>query len=170
MKMHLIVRATFFTLLFPGTVTILGPCSILGSVGVESWRNLSILRFVAVIVGISGAATLIHCVWGFAFYGEGTLAPIDPPKSLIVRGLYQYNRNPMYLGVLTVLAAETLFFSSPALFGYSAVIFLVFHLFVLMYEEPHLKGQFGQHYLDYCRAVPRWGIALHPFNNSAGAT
>ena len=29
--------------------------------------------------------------------------PIDAPKKLVVRGLYRYTRNPIYVGVLTVL-------------------------------------------------------------------
>jgi protein-S-isoprenylcysteine O-methyltransferase Ste14 len=30
------------------------------------------------------------------------------------------------------------------------------HLFVILYEEPHLRKTFGMAYLEYCRKVPRW--------------
>jgi protein-S-isoprenylcysteine O-methyltransferase Ste14 len=33
---------------------------------------------------------------------------------------------------------------------------LITHLFVLLYEEPHLRRTFGQSYEDYLRAVHRW--------------
>ena len=50
-----------------------------------------------------GGAIYAWCVWDFAVFGRGTPAPIDAPKKLVVRGLYRYTRNPIYLGVLTVL-------------------------------------------------------------------
>ncbi|MGA2508084.1 MAG: hypothetical protein ABSF80_11490 [Chitinispirillaceae bacterium] len=63
-----------------------------------------------------------------------------------------------------VLAAEALFFWNWSLLMYTSIMFFGFHLFVPLYEEPHLRNKFGKHYQDYCRAVPRWGIARHPFN------
>jgi protein-S-isoprenylcysteine O-methyltransferase Ste14 len=43
-----------------------------------------------------------------------------------------------------------------ALLGYTAAVALAFHLFVVLYEEPHLRRKFGRDYEDYCRRVPRW--------------
>jgi protein-S-isoprenylcysteine O-methyltransferase Ste14 len=39
----------------------------------------------------------------FARKGRGTLSPVDPPKELVVQGLYRYVRNPMYLSVSTIV-------------------------------------------------------------------
>ena len=48
--------------------------------------------------------------------GRGTLAPIDPPKYLVVRGLYTYVRNPLYVSVVMTLIGEAIFFmSAPVL-------------------------------------------------------
>ena len=170
MKVQLIVKSAFFTLLLPGVVTVLVPYLILGSSVIETWPGLSTVRILAGCVGVIGGAILLHCIWAFAFYGKGTLAPVSPPEVLIIRGLYRYTRNPMYLAVLSVLAAESLFFGSSALVIYAALIFLGFHLFVLLYEEPHLRNHFGQEYLNYCLVVPRWGFTFRFSKDASGST
>ena len=67
-----------------------GPASVNGSV--IGWP-----------VMILGLAILLMCVWDFYRFGKGTLAPWDPPKTLVIVGLYRYVRNPMYVGMLVVL-------------------------------------------------------------------
>lgn len=126
----------------------------------------SALSVVAGIVGLVGTGELLHCIWGFAVHGKGTLAPLDPPKVLVVREAYGYTRNPMYVAVVVVLVSEAVFFGSTALLIYAGIGFLGFHLFVLGYEEPHLRRQFGTLYDQYCRAVARWGIRFRPYTPS----
>ena len=72
------------------------------------------------------------------------MAPVDPPRHLVVRGLYRYVRNPMYVGVIAILLGEALLFGSLTLLWYAAAFFAVAHLFVVLYEEPALRGQFGE--------------------------
>jgi protein-S-isoprenylcysteine O-methyltransferase Ste14 len=110
MRPQLIFKAIFFTLLMPGAVTIFVPFLILSGSPIEKWPALLALRVFAILVGVIAGGILLHCIWEFAFYGKGTLAPIHPPEGLVVRGLYRYTRNPMYLAVLVVLLTETLFF------------------------------------------------------------
>jgi hypothetical protein len=92
----------------------------------------------------------------FALAGRGTPAPIDPPRELVVRGLYRVTRNPMYVGVLTVIAAGSWLFGSVPLAFYAFVVFACFHCFVIGYEEPTLRRSFDGAYQRYCAAVPRW--------------
>jgi protein-S-isoprenylcysteine O-methyltransferase Ste14 len=152
----LVLRSLFFTVVVPGTVTILIPYLILSgrsSIVIERWDALRCLSLVPIL---AGAGALLRCIWDFAVAGRGTLAPIDPPTELVVRGLYRYVRNPMYLGVLCLLLGEAALFQSAALLVYTAGWFLVVHLFVVMYEEPTLRTQFGESYAHYCSAVRRW--------------
>lgn len=121
------------------------------------------LTVFAGLVGVCGIGLYAHCAWTFAARGQGTPAPIDPPKVLVVEGLYRYTRNPMYLGVLCFLLSEAILLTSTILLVYAGIVFACFHLFVVLYEEPHLRRQFGQMYEDYCRAVPRWWFAWAPF-------
>jgi protein-S-isoprenylcysteine O-methyltransferase Ste14 len=122
----------------------------------------------AVCTGALGAGIVLHCIWGFAFRGGGTLAPIAPPNVLVTTGLYRYTRNPMYLGVFTVLSSEALFFEKAVLLIYAVIMLAIFHLFVVLHEEPRLKKYFGEQYKEYCRVVPRWRVALRPFRHGAG--
>ena len=73
-----------------------------------------------------------------------------------MRGLYQYTRNPMYVGVLSVISGWALLFQSSTLAVYAMCIAASFHLFVLLYEEPHLRKVFGPSYEHYCSQVDRW--------------
>ncbi len=103
-----------------------------------------------------GALIYFVCAFDFSVEGRGTPAPIDPPKKVIAGHLYRYTRNPMYVGVLTVLVGEALLLRSEALLGYAAIVAVGFHLFVMLYEEPALTRKFGDPYREYCRRVPRW--------------
>ena len=98
----------------------------------------------------------LWCAWDFAFAGKGTPAPIDPPKDLVVRGLYKHIRNPMYVGVLSMVLGQAFWFETATLFIYAGVGFLMFNAFVFFYEEPALTRKFGPAYGRYCDAVPRW--------------
>jgi len=84
------------------------------------------------------------------------LSPLDPPRELVVRGLYRYVRNPMYLSVTTIVLGEAMLTRSSALAVYWALWFGSANLFVIGYEEPTLRQLFGQSYEDYTRRVGRW--------------
>lgn len=103
-----------------------------------------------------GVAVYLHCVWLFATRGQGTPAPFDPPRRLVWRGLYKWVRNPMYLGILALVAGETVFFRSGHILVYLVCLTCAVHVFVLLYEEGALRRQFGAMYEDYRRDVPRW--------------
>ena len=103
-----------------------------------------------------GASLLGACIWEFARRGRGTLSPVDPPTQLVVEGLYRYVRNPMYLSVTAIVLGEVLVTRSRSLLVYWALWFAAVNLFVMTYEEPTLRRQFGRSYDRYSRAVGRW--------------
>lgn len=103
-----------------------------------------------------GAGLLATCVREFARTGQSTLSPVDPPRELVLRGLYRYVRNPIYLSVTAIVLGEVLLTRSRALLGYWAVWFLDANLFVLGYEEPTLGRRFGASYERYTQQVGRW--------------
>lgn len=115
------------------------------------WHNTAGAGLFAV-----GAVVYLHCLWLFATRGRGTPAPFDAPRKLVWRGLYKWVRNPMYLGVLALVAGETLFLRSNHILVYLVCLACSFQLFVVGYEEDALRRQFGAMYEDYRRAVPRW--------------
>ena len=154
--MPLAVRAAIFTVLLPGTATVVVPAVLLG-VGLEAYSfNLGGLRAAGAIAMLLGGAFVLWCIFDFATVGRGTLAPVDAPTTLVMTGPYQYVRNPMYVAVLLIVAGEAVFFGSVTLVLYTILLTVAFHNFIVRYEEPSLVRTFGAHYLQYCRAVPRW--------------
>ena len=96
------------------------------------------------------------CVRDFYVAGKGTLAPWDPPRRLVVVGLYRWVRNPMYVGVLLVVAAWSVLLGSPAVAVYAVLLAVGFHLRVVTVEEPGLAREFGAEWDAYARDVGRW--------------
>jgi protein-S-isoprenylcysteine O-methyltransferase Ste14 len=150
------LRSVAMTVLFPGTVAILFPYWILRPVVIPEIPAWSARHYLSSVFFAGGSGILLACVWEFARRGRGTLAPFDEPRALVVQGLYRYVRNPMYVGVLLILAAESWFFASSQLLIYTALWFGVVNLFVLFFEEPRLRSRFGTVYEDYCSSVGRW--------------
>lgn len=74
----------------------------------------------------------------------------------MVKGLYRFTRNPMYVGVLSVILGQALGYGSRSVAIYAGVVFAAFYLLVRLYEEPTLRRLFGAQYEEYCRHVPRW--------------
>lgn len=146
---HLLLRAGAAFLLLPGVVAGLVPW-IIAQDAVYRWRPGGLA-----VIGL-GAALLLWCVRDFYVAGKGTLAPWDPPRRLVVVGLYRFSRNPMYLAVLIVLAGWAVTFRSGALTVYAAALAAAFHLRVLLYEEPTLARRHGESWKRYKAAVPRW--------------
>jgi len=111
--------------------------------------------FGLVMLGI-GLSILLWCVRDFYMSGKGTLAPWDPPKNLVIVGLYRYLRNPMYVGVLFILLGWTIVTASPMVFGFTLILSLAFHIRVVTSEEPWAEMTFCYEWLDYKDNVPRW--------------
>ena len=150
------LRSIFFTILFPGTVTVLIPYWLISSRAGEVTSPRPVISYLGLPLIAVGAAALLWCIWDFFAAGRGTLAPIDPPKQLVVRGLYRNVRNPMYFAVVTILLGEAFFFRSATVLVEAAIFFGCANLFILLYEEPALQRKFGESYEQYRQRVGRW--------------
>ena len=153
--MWLALRSILAAVLLPGVVAGLVPWVFfgLGRVRLDWGDPLHLLGLVMIALG---AGLLIACIWQFAHVGRGTLAPTDPPKLLVVVGLFRYVRNPMYLSVTTIMLGELLLTGSRALLVYWAIWFAAANLLVIGFEEPTLRRQFGDSYVRYQKTVGRW--------------
>jgi len=100
----------------------------------------------------------------FATEGEGTLAPWDPPRSLVIRGPYRYVRNPMISGVILVLLGEALLLLSGPHLAWAAIFFAINAVYIPLLEEPQLANRFGPAYEVYRRNVPRLIPRLRPWH------
>jgi len=154
--MWLYFKSAVAAALVPGTVVGLLPYLILRPAQLAPLADWRFSHVLAVLCMLAGLLILLTCIWQTAYFGRGTLAPIDEPKSLVVQGLYRFVRNPMYLGVLLILLSETWLFGSMTLLLYTSIWFLVINLIVLFYEEPNLSTKHGGGYRLYCQSVRRW--------------
>src|SRR5262245_48512670 len=155
--MKLLLKNLLFTLFAPGTVGVYVPLVLARHRSPASGLGF----FLALALLVIGAVIYAWCVWDFATFGRGTPAPIDAPKKLVVRGLYRYTRNPIYVGVLTALLGWAVMFRETALLIYTFCVAICFHLFVVLYEERYLQKEFRDEYDNYCSRVSRWLPRLH---------
>ena len=151
-----VLVSALFLVLAPGFVAVLVPWWI------SRWRVEASpawwlpLRFAGALLSVGGAAVLLNSFLRFALQGLGTPAPVFPTRHLVVSGPYRYVRNPMYVAVVAAILGQGLFFGNVRLLEYGALVWLGFHLFILIYEEPTLRATFGVEYKAFCADVPRW--------------
>jgi protein-S-isoprenylcysteine O-methyltransferase Ste14 len=145
-----------FVLVVPGTAIVLVPYWLTGwQMGPPLLGTLA-TRWLGVVLIALAAPAFAAFNFRFVFEGRGTPAPIAPTEKLVVGGLFRWVRNPGYLAVIGLVVGQALLFGSPVVLVYAAVLALGFHTFVLLYEEPTLRRQFGADYEAYCREVSRW--------------
>jgi len=121
------------------------------------------IRVVGFLLVVAGIALLVDCFVRFALQGEGTPAPVAPPRRLVVKGAYRYVRNPIYVAVLAIIAGQGLVLGDVVVLAYAVVVWICCHLFVVAYEEPTLRRTFGREYEIYYENVPRWIPGLRPW-------
>jgi protein-S-isoprenylcysteine O-methyltransferase Ste14 len=161
-----LARSIFFATLFVSLWTWFIPRWIAASrhVALEPRWSAASIAFMVV-----GALIMLRCVWDFAWTGRGTPAPWDPPRRLVVRALYRWVRNPMYVGMGAFLIGEALLLPSirDGMFLVIASAWAVVTAFIMLYEEPTLRRLFGADYEEYCRHVRRWIPRLTPFDKTS---
>jgi protein-S-isoprenylcysteine O-methyltransferase Ste14 len=161
-------RQLLSVLLLPTSVAIVIPVLLVSANGVElGWKLPGVLTVLVVVVGamliLAGLRLAIETIALFGKEGEGTLAPWDPTRKLVVRGPYRRVRNPMITGVGLVLLGEAAILGSPAILIVLGIFALANLTYIPLIEEPDLVARFGAEYEEYRRTVPRWipRVQLH---------
>ena len=157
------MRAAAGSLLFlvvaPGTMGGVVPWWITG------WEGRPVPLGVQVVGGAMVAAGVAVLLWAFAQFvleRRGTPAPVAPTEELVVGGVYRHVRNPMYVGVTTLILGQALLLGRGELGGYALAFWALTASFVRFYEEPTLERQFGSDYSEYRRTVPGWWPRCRP--------
>jgi protein-S-isoprenylcysteine O-methyltransferase Ste14 len=164
-KVLAIVGSAVFLVIAPGFVAGLVPWWI------SHWRveapllGTRLFRFGGGMLIILGVIGLLDSFVRFALQGVGTPAPVFPTRHLVVTGLYRYVRNPMYVAVAITILGQGLLLGNVKLLEYGGLVWLLFHVFVLIYEEPTLRASFGSEYESFCAEVPRWIPRLTPWSS-----
>ena len=103
-----------------------------------------------------GVGVMLYCTGLFARVGRGTPIPAAPPENLVIRGLYRYSRNPIYVADVTVWFGIFLLQGHAALLLYAVIATTAVELAIVLWEEPGLVRRFGSDYDAYRARVPRW--------------
>jgi len=123
------LRTVLFTILVPGTELVLIPIVVV-LLGVGPRLEFGPASYSGLVPLVAGLVVILRCFADFIRRGRGTPAIYDPPRELVVVGLYRYVRNPQYVGVVLVIVGEALLTGMVVLFGYAALMAVGYHLFV----------------------------------------
>ncbi len=141
-----------FSFILPVTVLVIVPLWV-----EENWTvRVSFHLFAGLIIIVIGLTIMALTISSFITIGKGTLAPWSPPKKLVIKGLYRYVRNPMILGVLTVLLGEALGVWSKNILVWAGEFFIINIIYFTIYEQPNLEKRFGGEYREYKKHVSMW--------------
>jgi protein-S-isoprenylcysteine O-methyltransferase Ste14 len=153
--------------ILPGTVLFLVPSWIADRYALRLAIGESIGAVALQLAGVAALAVglllFISSLRRFVTEGEGTLAPWDPPRALVVRGPYRFVRNPMISGVIFMLFGEALVLSSLPHAAWAAGFLLLNLIYLPLIEEPQLVRRFGEPYREYRRHVRRFLPRLRPW-------
>jgi protein-S-isoprenylcysteine O-methyltransferase Ste14 len=107
-------------------------------------------------------------LWGAAYIGAGIVRSGSMHgDTLLADGPYRHTRNPLYLGTLLhTFGIAILMTPTGALF--SIVFIWIFQIRLALAEEGFLTQRFGQPYLHYETAVPRFLPTPKPLIPAAG--
>jgi protein-S-isoprenylcysteine O-methyltransferase Ste14 len=150
----------------PGTVVGLLPWALTGWQPHEPWPGW--VRVLGGVMLLAGLVPLVDAFVRFARAG-GTPAPVAPTEHLVVSGFNRFVRNPMYVGVVTMIVGQGLLLGRIPLLVYALVVWAVTAAFVRWYEEPTLARAHGAGYAAYRAAVPAWRPRLRPWSPPGAA-
>src|SRR5262249_7481125 len=157
-----ILGSALFFVVAPGVVAGLIPWLITSWEFRPAFLGFEVTRVIRLALILAGIPRLLAPFVRFAVQRLGTPAPVAAPQNLVVAGFYRSVRNPMYVAVVGVTVGPALLFGDGRLFWYGALVWLAFHLFIVLYEEPTLQRQFGMEYEAFRANVPRWVPRLTP--------
>ena len=164
-RLFAVVRSVAVSILFVSIWTWFVPRWVMGNGAFDNPRPLG---WIVIALGVGIA---FGCAFEFAWRGIGTPAPFDPPRRLVITGLYRWVRNPMYVGLGVMLLGEAATFPriTITMLVMIAALWLATTIFIITFEEPTLRSKFGDDYAAYCRNVRRWIPRLRSFDNSQPA-
>jgi protein-S-isoprenylcysteine O-methyltransferase Ste14 len=108
-----------------------------------------------ILVAVAGLALMLSARLLFLRTGQHP-APWKPSPELLVRGVYAYTRNPMYLGITLFQLGLGVALGNGWVAALAPGGLLIVHFLAVLPEEAYLTEKFGAHYLDYAASVRRY--------------
>ena len=119
-----------------------------------NFQGLSVLSFVLILLGFG---ILIMAARSFKKHST-TINPIkiETASSLVVSGIFNYSRNPMYLGMSLILIGLSLKFNRIGGLIFTALFIVFITNFQIKPEEKAMQKIFGEEFVNYKNKVRRW--------------
>lgn len=116
--------------------------------------NQSLLAYLIFVMGLVFVLSAMR-----QFKQKNTIInPMTPKQTttLVVDGIYNYSRNPMYLGLLLVLTSSGIFFGAWLSLLIVPLFWLLISTLQIIPEEEAMLELFGENFVKYKRKVRRW--------------
>ena len=113
------------------------------------------IRMVGILLGMMGDIIFIISVLTMKESWRAGVS-YEEKTDLITDGIYQISRNPAFLGFDLVYTGMCFMFFNPVLVVISLLAIIMFHLQIKYVEEPFLKQEFKEQYLQYYQQVNRY--------------
>ena len=111
------------------------------------------------LVGIApiaiGLAIAVAAVRQFT-RAETNIVPLTESTTLVTDGIFRFTRNPMYVGMIAVLAGTALLLNDLWPWLVIVPFGLVIRVGFVRPEEALMDETFGEHYRRYEASVRRW--------------
>ena len=150
------LRATVYTLVIPGFLAGYLPWKLRPLEAAAPLPFAVLFSLLGLLLCLGGGALLFSAAYYLVRRGIGTPFPLDPPQRMVVAGPYAHIQHPMLVGLFALLGGQIVWFPSVYVLLYTLLLLLVSRALVLQSEEPALRKRFGEDYIAYQAATPRW--------------
>ena len=119
--------------------------------------NTQVLTLLSYVLFLLGFGILFSAARSFKEH-QTTINPIkiETASSLVVTGIFNYSRNPMYLGMALILLGLSLKFNLIGGLIFTTLFILFITNFQIKPEEKAMQKIFGEEFLSYKNRVRRW--------------
>lgn len=131
---------------------------VLGAVAVHFLGSLQVhpaLPIAGLAIGSAGFLVMIRAWWLFRV-ADTAICPTAATSSLVTDDVFSVSRNPMYLGMILMLAAIALAIGSAPFYVALAAFGVTIDRAFCPFEEQKLRVEFGDTYAAYVKRVRRW--------------
>ena len=113
------------------------------------------VRYLGAVLVVAGLALILWAA-GLFHRARTPIRPFTHSTTVVTGGPYRFTRNPMYLGMATILLGEALCLGSLTAFVPLPLFVWQIQRKFIVPEEAFLAGLFGERYTGYKAGVRRW--------------
>lgn len=101
---------------------------------------------------------LVLVIWSRSLFLKNatTLQPSEEPTSLMTSGLFRISRNPIYVGMASILLGVAVLMGTVVALAFPVIFVALIEFFIIPGEERKLEKIFGERYREYKKSVRRW--------------